>query len=73
MDSKAAHAWIRKAFQEISNSSPIYSGDNLDYLSRLSPDKVKQFFKVRHNLEKRFLETPIDKSIVIDSFADVLS
>ena len=73
MDSKAAHAWIRKAFQEISNSSPIYSEDNLDYLSRFSPDKVKQFFKVRHNLEKRFLETPIDKSIVIDSFADVLS
>ncbi len=72
MNSQEAHIWIRKAFCEIKNSSPIYSGDNLDYIFKLSPDKIKEFFKIRHNLEKKFLKTPLEKSEIIDSFSKVL-
>ncbi len=68
MDSKEASAWIRKAFSMIKNSSPIYSGDNLDYISKLSPDQIKKFYAVRHNLAKKYMNQPIDNSDIIDSF-----
>ena len=71
MDSSTVRTWIRKAFCKIKNSSPIYSGDNLDLLSNLSLARIKKFLKTRHNLEKQFLGTPVDKSSVIKAFSDI--
>lgn len=72
MDSGTAHRYIRDAFHEIGNSSPIYSGDNLEMMSELSPAKRKEFIRVRHNLSKRFLAAPYDRSLVVRSFAEIL-
>lgn len=73
MDSDTAGRLIRQAFDEIKNSGPIYSGDNLDMLSALPPDHRKAFFKARHQLEKRIREASEDKASVIETFSRILS
>lgn len=73
MDSKAAHNCIVKAFLDIENSSPIYSGDNIKMVSALTPEKRRKFNHVRHNLAKRFLEAPYDSSLIITSFSEIFS
>jgi radical SAM superfamily enzyme YgiQ (UPF0313 family) len=73
MNSNEAHTCIRRAFCEIKNSGPIYSGDNLEMMFALSSAKRKEFINARHSLEKKFLEGPQDKSVVIDAFSGILS
>lgn len=72
MNSTEAYQHIKKAFFKIRNSSPIYSGDNFDMLMQLPTNRRKEFMKVRHNLSKKFLKEPYDKSIVIESFQRIL-
>jgi radical SAM superfamily enzyme YgiQ (UPF0313 family) len=73
MDSDTARRLIRKAFGEIRHSGPIYSGDNLEMLAALAPGQKKQFFNLRHSLEKRIAEASQDRRAVIDSFSSILS
>jgi len=72
MDSATAHRCIRSAFRRIENTSPIYSGDNLEMMAGLSLEKKKNFIRLRHSLSKRFLDEPYDKSLVVRSFAEIL-
>lgn len=72
MTSLDAYQYIKKAFFEIKNSTPIYSGDNIDLLMELPLRRRKEFLKIRHHLSKKFLTEPFDKSLVIDRFTKVL-
>ena len=71
MNSKEAYRHIKNAFIKISNASPIYSGDNIDMLMDLPRSKRKEFMKVRHDLSKKFLMDPFDKSLVLRSFEKI--
>jgi anaerobic magnesium-protoporphyrin IX monomethyl ester cyclase len=71
MNSEQAYQHIKNAFLKIKNASPIYSGDNLDMLMELPLSRRKEFMKVRHDLSKRFLKDPLDKSLVLSSFAKI--
>jgi radical SAM superfamily enzyme YgiQ (UPF0313 family) len=72
MNSEEAFQHIKKAFLTIENASPIYSGDNMDMLFELSSDQRKRFVKTRHDLSKRFLSAPFDKTLVINAFSKIL-
>ncbi len=71
MTSQEAFHHIKEAFLAIKNASPIYSGDNIDMLLELSPDKRKKFMTIRHDLSKKFLRSPSDKTLVINSFSEI--
>ncbi len=71
MNSQEAFQHIKEAFLSIENASPIYSGDNIDMLHELSPDQRKGFVKIRHNLSKKFLTAPFDKTQVIKAFSKI--
>lgn len=72
MDSNQALKLIMSAFKKIDSASPIYSGDNIDMLMALSPEKRKTFMRVRHELSKRFLTEPFDRELVLKEFSSVL-
>ena len=72
MNSHFARKCIVKAFREIRNSSPIYSGDNIEMMNELLPAKKKKFIRARHALSKQFLDIPYDRSLVIESFSKIL-
>jgi radical SAM superfamily enzyme YgiQ (UPF0313 family) len=72
MTSMDAYQYIKKAFFEILNSSPIYSGDNIDMLMEIPLKRRKEFLKMRHYLSKKFLTEPFDKSLVISKFKNIL-
>ncbi len=71
MNSEQAAQHIMAAFFKIKNASPIYSGDNINMLMALTPDKRKEFLKVRHELSKVFLREPLDVSTVVASFEKI--
>lgn len=72
MNSDEAYEHVKEAFLKIENSTPIYSGDNIDMLLQLPPEKRKKFIKVRHEMSKRFLREPFDQTLLIESFSKVL-
>jgi radical SAM superfamily enzyme YgiQ (UPF0313 family) len=72
MNSNTARQCIIKAFREIKNSSPIYSGDNIEMMDGLPLDRKKEFINIRHALSKFFLDIPYDRSLVINSFLKAL-
>lgn len=72
MNSHKAQELITKAFLQIESAGPIYSGDNIEMLLELSPEKRKAFMRTRHHLAKQLLSKPFDPSLVLDSFSRVL-
>lgn len=75
MDSREAQRCIVEAYNEIQNSSPIYSGDNLDMMMRLSLQERRKFMKLRHELSKEFAANPLkeqDMQVIADRFSQVL-
>ena len=75
MDSREAQRCIVEAYNEIQNSSPIYSGDNLDMMMRLSLQERRKFMKLRHELSKEFAANPLKKQdmlVIADRFSQVL-
>ncbi len=72
MNSDQARELIRKAYHQIETAGPIYSGDNIDMLLKLSPEKRKKFMQTRHRLSKQFLNEPFNPTLVLDSFSKVL-
>lgn len=71
MDADTARALIGEAFDEIQNSSPIYSGDNLEMIGALTPLQKKRFFNVRHNLGKRTAGGANDPAAIIAAFSKI--
>jgi len=72
MTSIDAYQYIKKAFFSILNSSPIYSGDNIEMLMELPLRKRKEFLKTRHHLSKKFVAESFDKSLILDRFSKIL-
>jgi radical SAM superfamily enzyme YgiQ (UPF0313 family) len=67
MDYNGAKKLVVKAFLEIEKSGPIYRGDNLDFLEKLSPEKRKMFFMQRHSLAKQALLKELTSENIIQS------
>jgi tRNA A37 methylthiotransferase MiaB len=72
MNSGEATNQIINAFLNIKNSSPIYSGDNIDMLTDLSIKDRKKFVNSRHDLAKHFLNNSFDKNKVLNVFSPIL-
>ena len=71
MDAKTARNWVKMMFNNINNSGPIYSGDDLDMMLSLSPEDKKEFLKIRHRLEKKNQKELLTKSLLLNSFSKV--
>ncbi len=56
MDSDQAMEHVIRAFSEIENSGPIYSGDNIEMLLALRPAQRKEFAKTRHRFAREALK-----------------
>jgi p-methyltransferase len=73
MDSEQAMEHVIKAFSELENSGPIYSGDNIEMLLALRPEQRKEFAKCRHRLSKLAMQGPLDRQNLIESFTEVFA
>ena len=73
MQSDEARGWVKKAFFQIKNSGPVYTGDNLEMLNRLSSQDKKRFIESRFILAKRSLKGSLDKSTITETFSSILS
>ena len=72
MNAKAARNWIKWAFQNISNSGPVYRGDDLDLLEKLSPARRKEFILKRHNLTQVAAGKEIPAEAIREAFEPIL-
>jgi anaerobic magnesium-protoporphyrin IX monomethyl ester cyclase len=72
MNSNEAKKLVKKAFLEIINSSPIYSGDNINMLTKLTLEKRKAFFLKRHELARLSLTERLKKEQALKVFAEIL-
>ncbi len=73
MDSDRAVEHVRAAFLELSNSCPVYRGDNLNALLSLSPRQRKDFLITRHKVSKAAMKGEIGEQDIMRSFTEVLS
>ena len=73
MDSDQAMEHVVRAFAELENSGPIYSGDNIEMLLDLSPEERKEFAKCRHRLSKLAMQGRLDQQDLMKSFAKVFT
>lgn len=73
MDSDQAMEHVIRAFEELENSGPIYSGDNIEMLLDLSPEQRKEFSKCRHRLSKLAKQGRFERQDVVKSFARVFT
>jgi len=72
MNSVQAQEQVKKTFFELENSGPIYRGDNLKLLEKLTSKKRKQFFKSRHALSKLAAVRKLNKHDIISRFSSLL-
>ncbi len=72
MDSDQAQEQVKKTFFELEDSGPIYRGDNLALLGKMTPKQRKQFFKTRHSLSKLSATGKLNKRDIISSFKNLL-
>jgi len=73
MDSDQATEHVVRAFAELENSGPIYSGDNIEMLLDLSPEQRKEFARCRHRLSKLAMQDRLDRKAVMKSFGRVFT
>jgi len=73
MDSEQAMEHVVRAFAELENSGPIYSGDNIEMLLDLSPEQRKEFARCRHRLSKLAMQGRLDRRDVMKSFGRVFT
>ncbi len=73
MNSKQAREHIKRAFLEISDSGPIYRGDNQDILQGLTSLQRKNFAITRHRLEQLAVNKSLDKIQMTNMFSEVFS
>lgn len=73
MDTTRALQHLTEAFFTISNSSPVYRGDNLEYLSALTKNKRQAFVRERHALSKLALNKSLTSEHAFESFSRILS
>jgi hypothetical protein len=71
MDSDQAMQHVVRAFQELENSGPIYSGDNIEMLLDLGPEQRKEFARCRHRLSKLAMQGRLDREDLAVSFRGV--
>ncbi len=72
MDSERAMNHVREAFMELSNSSPVYRGDNLDMLYSLTPSDRKRFMVGRHKISKLAMDRTLSNAELFQAFSGVL-
>jgi len=72
MSSDQARKHVVKAFASLNKSGPIYRGDNLAMLEKLSSGQRKNFTIIRHNLSKLSLTTQLTENDIISSFRPIL-
>jgi p-methyltransferase len=72
MDSATARSIIDKAYNEIDSSSPPYTGDNLEILDGLPPEKRKEFLLTRHRLSKLAAEKTLKQEDFVSAFSACL-
>ena len=73
MNSSEAKKLVKRAFLDIRNSSPIYSGDNIDMLLKLAIEKRKDFFLKRHELARLSLKGRFKKEQALEVFSKILT
>jgi hypothetical protein len=73
MDSDQAMEHVVRAFAELENSGPIYSGDNIEMLLELRPEQRKEFAKCRHRLSKLAMQGRLDREDVMKAFRKVFT
>ncbi len=73
MNSNEAKKLVKKAFLEIKNSSPIYSGDNIEMLMNLTNEKRKDFILKRHELARQSLKGDLKKEQAGKIFSEILT
>jgi radical SAM superfamily enzyme YgiQ (UPF0313 family) len=73
MDSDQAMEHVVRAFAELENSGPIYSGDNIEMLLDLRPEQRKEFAKCRHRLSKLAMQGRLDRQDMMKSFREVFT
>jgi len=73
MDTNRALQHLTEAFFTLSNSSPVYRGDNLEYLRVLTKDKRQAFVRERHEMSKLALNKSLTSEHVLQSFSRILS
>jgi p-methyltransferase len=73
MDSEQAMELVIKAFSELENSGPIYSGDNIEMLLTLRPEQRREFAKRRHQLSKLAMKGQLDRQELIESFTEIFA
>ena len=73
MDSEKAGTLIFQTFLDLENSGPIYRGDNLDMILKLTPHLRNKFVATRQKLSKSAVQNRFEKDDVIDSFTAILS
>jgi p-methyltransferase len=72
MDAATARSIIDKAYHEIDRTSPAYTGDNLDLLYGLPPNKRREFLLTRHRLSKLALEKELISEDLVSAFSACL-
>jgi p-methyltransferase len=72
MDTATARSIIDKAYHEIDRSSPTFTGDNLDLLNGLPPDKRRGFLLTRHRLSKLATEKALKPEDLVSAFSACL-
>jgi anaerobic magnesium-protoporphyrin IX monomethyl ester cyclase len=73
MNSHQAKNNIKKLFFDIEKSGPIYRGDNLGILNRLSPEQRKQFIVKRHELSRLAFKNEIKTSDILNFFTPLIA
>jgi radical SAM superfamily enzyme YgiQ (UPF0313 family) len=72
MDCDRAMYHVREAFMELDRSAPVYRGDNLDILYRLTPSERRLFLAGRHRISKASIERPPTRQELLSGFSAIL-